>query len=73
MKDLPDYNKITFPENPAIPLEEIVPDASAQVLLLSILRPLETLILSRLLCMLEFLTCETFSKFFSLQISNLFS
>ncbi|XP_071817376.1 cyclin-dependent kinase 20-like [Apostichopus japonicus] len=30
MKDLPDYNKITFPENPAIPLEEIVPDASAQ-------------------------------------------
>ncbi|XP_076814705.1 cyclin-dependent kinase 20-like [Clavelina lepadiformis] len=28
MSSLPDYNKITFPENPPIPLEEIVPDAS---------------------------------------------
>ncbi|KAK1897972.1 Cyclin-dependent kinase 20 [Dissostichus eleginoides] len=27
---LPDYNKITFKENPAIPLEEIVPDTSPQ-------------------------------------------
>lgn len=30
MVDLPDYNKITFKENPAIPLEEIVPDTSPQ-------------------------------------------
>lgn len=30
MVDLPDYNKITFKENPAIPLEEIVPDSSPQ-------------------------------------------
>ena len=28
MSDLPDYNKITFPENPPIPFEEIVPDAT---------------------------------------------
>ena len=28
MSLLPDYNKITFPENPPIPLEKIVPDAS---------------------------------------------
>ncbi|KAJ8257780.1 hypothetical protein GJAV_G00189610 [Gymnothorax javanicus] len=28
--ELPDYNKITFKENPPIPLEEIVPDTSAQ-------------------------------------------
>jgi len=28
MSSLPDYNKITFPENPPIPLEEVVPDAS---------------------------------------------
>lgn len=28
--ELPDYNKITFKENPAIPLEEIVPDAPPQ-------------------------------------------
>ena len=28
--ELPDYNKITFKENPAIPLEEIVPDTSPQ-------------------------------------------
>ncbi|XP_030828515.1 cyclin-dependent kinase 20-like [Strongylocentrotus purpuratus] len=32
MKDLPDYNKITFPENPPIPLEQIVPDASPEAL-----------------------------------------
>ncbi|XP_071960531.1 cyclin-dependent kinase 20-like [Antedon mediterranea] len=32
MKDLPDYNKITFPENAPIPLEEIVPDASPEAL-----------------------------------------
>ncbi|XP_077079254.1 cyclin-dependent kinase 20 [Siphateles boraxobius] len=30
--DLPDYNKITFKENPPIPLEEIVPDTSPQAL-----------------------------------------
>ncbi|XP_041093081.1 cyclin-dependent kinase 20 isoform X2 [Polyodon spathula] len=28
--ELPDYNKITFKENPPIPLEQIVPDASLQ-------------------------------------------
>ena len=28
MSELPDYNKITFPENPPIPFEEIVPDAT---------------------------------------------
>lgn len=28
--ELPDYNKITFKENPAIPLEEIVPDTPPQ-------------------------------------------
>lgn len=32
MVDLPDYNKITFKENPAIPLEEIVPDTSPQAI-----------------------------------------
>ncbi|XP_078485552.1 cyclin-dependent kinase 20-like [Ciona intestinalis] len=32
MSILPDYNKITFPENPPIPLEEIVPDASEDAL-----------------------------------------
>ncbi|EDO25906.1 predicted protein, partial [Nematostella vectensis] len=31
MTDLPDYNKITFPDMPAIPLEKIVPDASPEV------------------------------------------
>ena len=31
MKDLPDYNKITFPEMPPIPLEQVVPDASSEV------------------------------------------
>ncbi|KAK0147061.1 Cyclin-dependent kinase 20 [Merluccius polli] len=30
MVELPDYNKITFKENPAIPLEELVPDSSPQ-------------------------------------------
>lgn len=30
MVHLPDYNKITFKENPAIPLEEIVPDTPPQ-------------------------------------------
>ncbi|XP_064605348.1 cyclin-dependent kinase 20-like [Liolophura sinensis] len=30
--DLPDYNKITFPETPPIPFEEILPDASAEAL-----------------------------------------
>ncbi|MED6281162.1 Cyclin-dependent kinase 20 [Characodon lateralis] len=30
--ELPDYNKITFKENPAIPLEEIVPDTSSQAI-----------------------------------------
>uniref|UniRef100_A0A087X8F5 Cyclin-dependent kinase 20 n=1 Tax=Poecilia formosa TaxID=48698 RepID=A0A087X8F5_POEFO len=30
MVELPDYNKITFKENPAIPLEEIVPDTCPQ-------------------------------------------
>lgn len=28
LTDLPDYNKITFPENQATPVEELVPDAS---------------------------------------------
>ncbi|XP_072016760.1 cyclin-dependent kinase 20-like [Amphiura filiformis] len=32
MEELPDYNKITFPENPPIPLEKVVPDASAEAL-----------------------------------------
>ena len=31
MSNLPDYNKISFPEMPPIPLEEVVPDASAEV------------------------------------------
>ena len=31
MSNLPDYNKITFPEMPPIPLEEVVPDASVEV------------------------------------------
>ncbi|XP_013408283.1 cyclin-dependent kinase 20 [Lingula anatina] len=29
MSELPDYNKITFPENPPIPFELILPDSSA--------------------------------------------
>lgn len=29
MSELPDYNKIQFPINPPVPLEEILPDASA--------------------------------------------
>ncbi|XP_061186533.1 cyclin-dependent kinase 20-like [Saccostrea echinata] len=32
ISELPDYNKITFPENNPIPLEEIVPDASCEAL-----------------------------------------
>lgn len=32
MVELPDYNKITFKENPAIPLEEIVPDTLPQAI-----------------------------------------
>ncbi|KAK3728556.1 hypothetical protein QZH41_011634 [Actinostola sp. cb2023] len=32
MADLPDYNKITFPDMPAIPLEKIVPDASDEAI-----------------------------------------
>ncbi|XP_022098738.1 cyclin-dependent kinase 20-like [Acanthaster planci] len=32
MEQLPDYNKITFPENPPIPFEEVVPDASPEAL-----------------------------------------
>lgn len=31
MTELPDYNKIVFPEMPPIPLENIVPDASPEV------------------------------------------
>jgi len=31
MTELPDYNKIVFPEMPPIPLETIVPDASPEV------------------------------------------
>lgn len=31
MMELPDYNKIVFPEMPPIPLETIVPDASPEV------------------------------------------
>ncbi|GAA6112189.1 cyclin-dependent kinase 20, partial [Tachysurus ichikawai] len=30
--ELPDYNKITFKDNPPIPLEEIVPDTSPQAI-----------------------------------------
>ncbi|XP_048475884.1 cyclin-dependent kinase 20-like [Rhincodon typus] len=30
IKELPDYNKITFKENPPIPLEHVVPDASTE-------------------------------------------
>ena len=32
MTELPDYKKITFPENPPIPFEELVPDASLHAL-----------------------------------------
>lgn len=32
MVELPDYNKITFKDNPPIPLKEIVPDTSPQAL-----------------------------------------
>ena len=32
MYDLPDYNKITFPENPPIPFEKILPDASPEAI-----------------------------------------
>ena len=31
MTELPDYNKITFPEMPPIPLEKVVPDATKEV------------------------------------------
>jgi cell cycle related kinase len=31
MTELPDFNKITFPDMPPIPLECIVPDASPDV------------------------------------------
>jgi len=31
MTELPDYNKIVFPDMPPIPLENIVPDASPEV------------------------------------------
>lgn len=32
MTELPDYNKITFPEMPPIPLEKVVPDATCEAL-----------------------------------------
>ncbi|KAI0231681.1 Cyclin-dependent kinase 20 [Lamellibrachia satsuma] len=32
MSELPDYNKITFPENQPVPFEEILPDASPEAL-----------------------------------------
>ena len=32
MSELPDYNKITFPDNLPIPFEEILPDASPEAL-----------------------------------------
>ena len=32
MSELPDYNKITFPDNTPIPFEEILPDASEESL-----------------------------------------
>jgi len=32
MSELPDYNKITFPENQPVPFEEILPDASPMAL-----------------------------------------
>ena len=31
MSQLPDYNKIGFPNMPPIPLDEVVPDASKEV------------------------------------------
>lgn len=31
MTSLPDYNKITFPDMPGIPFEEVVPEASDEV------------------------------------------
>lgn len=30
--ELPDYNKISFPDMPPIPLEEVVPDTSPEVM-----------------------------------------
>ena len=41
MTELPDYNKITFPEMPPIPLEKIVPDASPVVCHFLVLRNLK--------------------------------
>ena len=32
MHELPDYNKITFPEADPVPFEEVVPDASKEAL-----------------------------------------
>ena len=32
MSELPDYNKITFPDMPPIPFDEILPDASPEAL-----------------------------------------
>ena len=32
MHELPDYNKITFPESHPIPFEKVVPDASTEAL-----------------------------------------
>merc|ERR1712142_547765 len=32
MTELPDFNKITFPENPPMPFEEILPDASPEAI-----------------------------------------
>ena len=32
MNELPDYNKITFPDKDPIPFEEVVPDASLEAL-----------------------------------------
>ena len=32
MSELPDYNKISFQEQPPIPLEDIVPDAAPEAL-----------------------------------------
>lgn len=34
MSELPDFNKILFPHMPAIPLEEVVPEAPNQVRLI---------------------------------------
>ena len=50
MLELPDYRKISFPEMPPIPLEEVVTDASPEVSLMLIVMtvsPVRFLLLMR--------------------------